>query len=341
MYTAYLPLQSLTSFALRCILSLLAILLTGCQQVPPASQKPYPAQHAVASAHPLATEAGLQILEQGGNAFDAAIAVAAVLGVVEPYSAGIGGGGFWLLHREADDLDTFIDARETAPMAAHKDLFLNADGTVNRDKAINSALSAGIPGQPAAFVHIAENYGNLPLGKTLEPAIKYAKQGFKVDSVYLRLARMRAKVLSRYPESRRIFLNDGNELTEESHILQPELAETLQMLADQGFNGFYDGITAHRLIASVTEAGGIWQAQDLKNYRVIERAPIRFSYQGATILPVALHWQKCSASYNTLSSTRLTRLYRTTCWWKSCVELTGTAPNFLVIRTTTLFRLPN
>ena len=119
--------------------------LSGALIPSPAQAATLPKQAAVASAHPLATEAGIKILESGGNAFDAAIAVAAVLGVVEPYSAGIGGGGFWMLHRAKDGKTIMVDAREMAPAGAHKDLFLDKNGEVDRDKAVNTALAAGIP----------------------------------------------------------------------------------------------------------------------------------------------------------------------------------------------------
>ena len=241
-----------------------------------------PGKAAIASAHPLATQAGIRILEQGGNAFDAAITVAAVLGVVEPYSAGIGGGGFWLLQR-GNQPPVFIDARETAPSAAKADLYVNAKGEVDRDLAINTALSAGIPGQPAAFVHIAKGYGSLPLQKTLQPAIDAARQGFPINPVYQALASFRAPVLQRYADSQRIFLNEGKPFTPDTLIRQPELATTLERLAAHGFDGFYKGELARKLVDGVNAGGGIWTLADLGAYRVIEREPIVFTYQGNRI----------------------------------------------------------
>ena len=138
-----------------------------------------PGQAAVASAHYLATEAGHEILAKGGNAFDAAVAVSAALAVVEPTSSGIGGGGFWLLHRESDQLQVMIDAREQAPAAAHKDMYLDEHGKVNRDLAVNGPLAGGIPGEIAGFELLAVKYGNLPLGESLQPAIRLAREGFQ------------------------------------------------------------------------------------------------------------------------------------------------------------------
>lgn len=233
---------------------------------------------AIASAHPLATQAGLDILAAGGNAVDAAIAVAASLGVVEPYSAGIGGGGFWLLYDAGEDRYRFIDARETAPAAAHRDYYLDADGCVNRDRAINGPSAAGIPGQPAAFAHLSERYGQLPLQQTLAVAIQQARDGFAVDEKYRSWLSFRLDALRRYPESARIFLQQ-NEIPAVGHIIrQPDLAATLTALARQGHAGFYQGPVAERLLDEVQRHGGDWSAADLASYRVIERQPLRVQY---------------------------------------------------------------
>ena len=268
--------HTLISVALT--LSFATLLLTGgCQQSPPTpTSSQFPAQASVASAHPLATQAGMDILAEGGNAFDAAIAVASVLGVVEPYSAGIGGGGFWLLHRATDGKEVMIDAREKAPLAATHDMYVNKKGQVNRDLAINGPLSAGIPGQPAAFAHIAKSYGTLPLNRTLKHAIHLANQGFQVDRVYLKLAAYREKVLSRFPESHNTFIT--NNLTTDTVITQKDLARTLNTLASHGKAGFYQGPLAQQLVDGVTQAGGIWQLDDLSQYNIIERQPITFTY---------------------------------------------------------------
>jgi gamma-glutamyltranspeptidase/glutathione hydrolase len=244
-----------------------------------------PAQAAIASAHPLATQAGMDILDQGGNAFDAAIAVAASLGVVEPFSAGIGGGGFWLIHDAKTDKNIFIDAREKAPAAAHADLFLNDDGSVNRDIAVNGALAAGIPGQAAAFVHLAEKYGQLPLKKTLAAAIQQANAGFPVYHHYQKLVGYRLDNLKRYPTSAKIFLNNEQKIPELGYLIkQPDLAWTLQQIADKGFDGFYKGESARRLVAGVQAANGIWTLEDLANYNIVERQPIEIEYKGHKIV---------------------------------------------------------
>jgi gamma-glutamyltranspeptidase/glutathione hydrolase len=244
-----------------------------------------PSQAAIASAHPLATQAGMDILAQGGNAFDAAVAVAASLGVVEPYSAGIGGGGFWLIHDAKANKNIFIDAREKAPAAAHANLYLNKDGSVNRDAAVNGALAAGIPGQAAAFVHLADHYGKLPLKKTLAAAIQQANEGFPVYHHFQKLVGYRLDNLKRYPTSAQTFLSETQAIPEMGYVIkQPDLAWTLQQLADKGFDGFYKGESARRLVAGVQAANGIWTLDDLANYNIIERDPIEIEYKGHKIV---------------------------------------------------------
>lgn len=260
---------------------------SGAVALPPATlatpNAPVRHEAAIASAHPLATEAGMKVLEQGGNAFDAAVAVAASLGVVEPYSAGIGGGGFWLLYLADEDAYRFVDARETAPAAAHRDYYLDDNGEVNRDRAVNGATSAGIPGQAAAFAYLVERYGRLSLSASLKDAIDQAANGFEVDHHYRKLMGFRHKVVARYPYSAGIFLDEG-EIPEAGFLLkQPDLADTLALLADKGKPGFYEGELATALVKGVQAAGGDWTLEDLASYRVIERKPIdlSFSVQGS------------------------------------------------------------
>lgn len=247
-----------------------------------------PSASAVASAHPLATRAGQEILAAGGNAFDAAIAVTAVLAVVEPASSGLGGGGFWLLHRQKDNFDIMIDGREMAPVAATRDMYLDKAGEFRPESSLNSALGAGIPGVPAALDHIARRYGKLPLKKSLAPAIKLAEEGFKISRHYLRLAKMRHKVLLASPASKKIFLDNGNVPSSDFILRQPDLAKTLKRLADYGRAGFYEGKTAKLLVNAVKSVGGIWTARDLKNYRVVERQPVTGTYKKFKITSAAL-----------------------------------------------------
>lgn len=255
------------------------LLLLACAthaQTPPAS--------AVASAHPLATQAGLDTLANGGNAFDAAVTVGAVLAVVEPAGSGMGGGGYWLLHQQANNRYVFVDGRETAPSNAHKDMYLNADGEVDRDLAINTPLAAAIPGQAAAFALLAEKYGRLPLRDSLAPAIRIAEEGFAVGRRYRAMMAWRASALNRYPAARDIFLQDGKVPKESFVLKQPDLAYVLRQLAEKGHAGFYEGEVAEKLVQGVQRDGGIWQLEDLANYQVVEREPLVGHFRGATII---------------------------------------------------------
>lgn len=247
------------------------------------SQAETPSASAVASAHPLATQAGMDMLTSGGNAFDAAVAVTATLAVVEPFGSGIGGGGLWLLHESRKNKEIMIDGRETAPAAASRDMYLDEKGEPIAGLSVDGPLAAAIPGVPAALVHIAQKYGRLPLSATLAPAIKIAKEGFTVDERYRRLAQMRKNILNRFPSSARIFLVDGDVPPPGHVIVQTDLAKTLTTIAQKGHDGFYRGGVAQALVEETQKAGGIWTMNDLANYRVVEREPVRTVYKGIKI----------------------------------------------------------
>ncbi|QOW20375.1 gamma-glutamyltransferase [Lysobacter ciconiae] len=235
---------------------------------------------AIASAHSLATEAGAQIINQGGNAFDAAIAVSAALSVVEPISSGIGGGGFFLLHDAKTGRDVFVDARETAPESATPEAYLDEKGELNRDRATNGPWSAGIPGLPAALVHLADEYGRLPLATSLAPAIRLAREGFPVYGRLEKGYATRSKVMERYRGTREVFLANGRAPRTGDILKQEDLAQTLELLAQRGHAGFYQGQVADQLLAAVAEEGGRWTAAELAGYRIREREPISFDYRG-------------------------------------------------------------
>ncbi|MFT4562191.1 MAG: gamma-glutamyltranspeptidase/glutathione hydrolase [Gammaproteobacteria bacterium] len=242
-----------------------------------------PNSAAIASAHPAATAAGRSILMAGGNAFDAAIAVAAALAVVEPYSSGIGGGGFFLLHRASDRKETMLDAREKAPAASTHDMYLD-DGEFIRDRALNGPLAAGIPGLAAGLVHLADNYGRLPLSHSLAPAIELASKGFVIGPRYARMAGFRKSAFDKFPASAKIFLGHDGSADVGDTIVQADLANTLRKLAEFGAAGFYAGELAEQMVQGVREAGGIWTLQDLTDYTVVEREPIVINYHDVRIV---------------------------------------------------------
>jgi gamma-glutamyltranspeptidase/glutathione hydrolase len=247
-----------------------------------ASQRPGHA--AIASANFLATNAGLEVLAKGGNAFDAAIAVAAALSVVEPESSGIGGGFMAVLHRAKDNHDTFIDARETAPAAVNSKDYLNPDGSPNRDAALKGPLSAGIPGEPAGLVLIAKRYGKLSLQQSLAPAIRIARDGFQPDPRLLGAISEQQKDLQRWAASSAKYLPNGAPPAQGATWRDPDQARTLELIAAKGNDGFYHGETAAKLIAAVKAAGGNWTLADLANYQARERTPITVNYRGYRIV---------------------------------------------------------
>src|SRR5688572_31722443 len=273
------------------IRALRAVLVVACLSLPlhaaPADTpvpKAGPGKAAIASAYPLASDAGKEILAKGGNAFDAAVAVAAALAVVEPSSSGLGGGGFFLIRRASDGREIMIDLREMAPGAAHRDMYLDKEGDVVPGLSRDSALAAGIPGEPAGMAHLAKKYGKLPLSVSLQPAIKLAREGFPL---YTRLRggmEFKKNAFLKTPDAARVFLVNG-EVPALGHVIrQPELADSLELIAKQGADGFYKGEFARKLVAGVRSLGGNWTEEDLANYKVVERAPVVGYYRGARIV---------------------------------------------------------
>ncbi|NOQ90585.1 MAG: gamma-glutamyltransferase [Gammaproteobacteria bacterium] len=243
---------------------------------------------AVASAHPLATGVGIEILKQGGNAFDAAVAVSAALAVVEPYSSGIGGGGFYLLHQAKENKYVMLDAREKAPQQADKDMYLDQQSDVIADASITGALSAGIPGIPAALVELANKYGTLSLSQSLAPAIGYARSGFEVDAYYQRMAGFRLHALQMNGAASDIFL-DADEVPAVGYlIVQKDLANTLEKIAESGIAGFYEGELAEKMVNDVRKHGGIWTMDDMAAYKVQQRAPDVVNYKEMKVVMASL-----------------------------------------------------
>ncbi len=239
-----------------------------------------PRQAAIASANAYATDAGLEVLAQGGNAFDAAVAVSATLGLVEPESSGIGGGGLMLLHLADGDRDVFVDARERAPLAATRDMYLDASGQVRPKSSIDGPLAAAIPGLPAGLAHLSEKYGRVPLSVSLAPAIRLARKGWVMTAKPAQVLPWRSEVLAQSPGARELFLRTGKPVEAGQVLKNPDYARTLERLARDGREGFYAGSLARRLVDGVRGAGGIWTLEDLAQYRAVEREPLRFSHRG-------------------------------------------------------------
>jgi gamma-glutamyltranspeptidase / glutathione hydrolase len=243
-----------------------------------------PGHAAIASAYPLATNAGVEILAKGGNAFDAAVAVAAALAVVEPCCSGLGGGGFFLLRRASDGHEAMIDLREMAPGAASRDMYLDKDGNVVPGLSRDSALAAGIPGEPAGLAYLAKKYGKLPLSTSLQPAIKLARDGFPLYERMRGAVNFKKEAFLKTPDAARVFLLNGEVPPIGTLIKQPDLANSLELLATKGADGYYKGAFAKKLVDGVKQLGGNWTEADLANYKVVERAPVVGHYRGARIV---------------------------------------------------------
>ncbi len=243
-----------------------------------------PSHNAVASAQPFATRAGMQVLQEGGNAFDAAVAVSAALAVVEPYSSGLGGGGFWLLHVAKPDRNIFIDGREYAPAAATPTMYQDKQGNVIPGASLNGPLSAAIPGEPAALVYLNRKYGRLSLAQDLAPAIRLAREGFPLDPLFHSMIATRVNKLKRWPAAAAVFLPHGRVPPTGYLLKQPDLARTLELLAKQGDAGFYQGRLAKEMVDAVRANGGIWSLADLRDYRVKARQPLVGEYHGMKII---------------------------------------------------------
>jgi gamma-glutamyltranspeptidase / glutathione hydrolase len=259
-----------------CSLVLLVSGFVGAAEKPP--------EAGIASANKLATAAGLEILRAGGNAFDAAVAVSAALSVVEPESSGLGGGAFALLHIADASSDVFVDARERAPLSATRDMYLSPTGEPQRELSVNGPKAAAIPGLAAAWTHVAKRYGRLPLSTTLAPAIRLATRGFPWGDKNAAMQGFRVDVLKRYPASAAQFLRKGAAISKGTTVKQPELARTLQRIVKSGHDGFYRGELAQRLVEGVNAAGGSWQLQDLANYQIVERQPLKFQFGSYQII---------------------------------------------------------
>ena len=274
------PVVARADFRARaCWLSLILLLAAGFAN---AAERPPAA--AIASANKQATAAGFAVLDAGGNAFDAAVAVSAALSVVEPESSGVGGGGFFLLYRASDGKAVFVDARERAPLAATRDMYLDADGVAVRTRSINGALAAAIPGLPAGLVLVSKKYGRLSLEQSLAPAIRLGQKGFVWSRKNSTMINVRTEQLAKSPAAAELFLNKGKPPAIGARIRNPAIAEVLERIARDGHDGFYRGPVAKNLVNGVRAAGGIWTEADLSGYRAVEREPLRMRYRGEEII---------------------------------------------------------
>lgn len=265
-------------------LRFLAITLALAMALPPAqAHNPvYARKGMVVAEEPLAADVGVAVLKSGGNAVDAAVAVGFALAVTHPFAGNIGGGGFMLI-RLADGRATFIDFREKAPRQATHDMYLDASGNVTRDSLVGWR-AVGVPGTVRGLELALKKYGTKSWSGLLEPAIHLASSGFAISYSQMRSFHDSADLLSRFPDSKRIFLKDGNFYDWNETFQQPELARTLERIARNGAKEAYEGETAHILASQMEKNGGLITLEDLRAYQAVERKPLEGDYRGYHII---------------------------------------------------------
>ncbi|WP_160052975.1 gamma-glutamyltransferase [Shewanella litoralis] len=251
-----------------------------------ATAQPIYAKHGmVSSQEAIASQIGVDILKQGGNAVDAAVAVGYALAVTLPRAGNIGGGGFMLVHLAEQNKTIAIDYRETAPNKAHKDIFLDEQGNAVDKLSREHGLAVGVPGTVMGMELARQQYGTMTLKQVIAPAIKLAKDGIVVTSdLSNSLSGLKSRI-AQWPSSAEIFYHaDGSDYQVNEILKQPELAHSLSLIEKNGTKGFYQGETAKKIVAAVKEAGGVMSLQDLANYKVVEREPVRGHYRGYEIV---------------------------------------------------------
>ena len=272
--------------------ALLALCLAGTAPAPAQAPQPDAAgtpdvargtKGMVVAAEPFAAEAGIEILRQGGNAVDAAVAVAFALAVTHPSAGNLGGGGFMLI-RKANGRATFVDYRETAPAAARPDMYLDDKGELIPGRSTEGWQAAGVPGTVAGLELALRVHGTMSLHQVLEPAIRLADKGFPVSERLARSLQRNADRLGRDPESRKIFLRHARPYQPGEVLKQKDLARTLKRIAALGARDFYEGWLARRFVKESKKGGGLFTRDDLKDYRAVLRQPVRGSFRGYEIL---------------------------------------------------------
>lgn len=240
----------------------------------------------VVSASSLASQVGTEILKKGGNAIDAAVATGFALAVTYPAAGNIGGGGFMVIHL-ADGKNTTLDFREMAPLKAHKNMFLDSLGNFLPDLSQKSWLASGVPGTVAGLIYALEEYGTMDLEEVIQPAIDLAKNGFHLDYRLTNYINSENESFKSIEASKKIFTRNGEKLQIGELFVQKDLAKTLEIIRDEGIDGFYEDEITEKIVEESSNNGGLFTLEDFENYKVIERDPIVGNYKGYEIISMA------------------------------------------------------
>jgi gamma-glutamyltranspeptidase/glutathione hydrolase len=237
----------------------------------------------VSSASDIATKVGIEILQKGGNAIDAAVAVGFALAVTYPSAGNLGGGGFIVYYRN-DGFSTTIDFREKAPSSAHRDMYLDSTGNPLTKLSQEGATSVGVPGSVEGLIYAHKKYGKLKFKEVIKPAIKLAKNGFKLSFDLVKSINSNYENFIKYESSKKIFTKNGEKFQEGDLFVQKDLARTLELIKKYGRKGFYEGRTAELIVNQIQKFGGYITLEDLKNYHCVERKPVIGFYRGYKII---------------------------------------------------------
>ena len=279
------------SFTVAFLFSTLALAqstpqLDATLRVIPLAQSVLASSGMVVAQESRAARIGVEILDRGGNAVDAAVAVGFALAVTYPRAGNLGGGGFMVIHLAKDNRDIAIDYREAAPAAATESMFLDAQGNPDPKKSRDSGLAVGVPGTVAGLALAHEKYGSgkLSLADLIAPALRLAQDGFPVEDDTADSLPVSRERLARWPSSKNIFFIGDRTLGEGERLIQSDLADTLSAIAKDGPRAFYQDHIAQRIADAVTRAGGVMTAADLANFHAIERPVVRGTYRGYDIV---------------------------------------------------------
>lgn len=246
---------------------------------------PVVAEHGmVATEDARATRVGLQVLREGGNAIDAAVAVGFTLAVTQPWAGNLGGGGFLVWHEAVTGRSHAVDFRETAPAAAGPDTYLDAQGEIIAGRSLFSPMAAGVPGTVAGLALAHARWGSQPWAHLLTPAIQFAEGGIAVSPTLAAALQRSAKPMGRWPATRAIFWQDDRPLRAGERLVQADLAQSLRQIAQGGADAFYEGVIAERIVAEMQRSGGLIDAADLAGYRALLRPPLQGMYRGKRIV---------------------------------------------------------